>query len=72
MPTTSAFTGRLDDIGHEGMDMVASIIEIYDQYNWTSRLVAGRPTPDACLRGGADGADVATIPFNVLAKLAHR
>lgn len=68
----SPFIGRLDDIGHEGMDMVASIIEIYDQHNLdTEVLVASVRHPMHVFEAARMGADVATIPFNVLAKLAH-
>jgi transaldolase len=68
----SPFIGRLDDIGHEGMEMVASIIEIYDQHNLdTEVLVASVRHPMHVLEAARMGADVATIPFNVLAKLAH-
>jgi transaldolase len=68
----SPFIGRLDDIGHEGMDMVASIVEIYDQYCLdTEVLVASVRHPMHVFEAARLGADVATIPFNVLAKLAH-
>jgi len=68
----SPFIGRLDDIGHEGMDVVASIVEIYDQYCLdTEVLVASVRHPMHVLEAARLGADVATIPFNVLAKLAH-
>jgi len=68
----SPFIGRLDDIGHEGMDMVASIIEIFDQHNLdTEVLVASVRHPMHVFEAARMGADVATIPFNVLAKLAH-
>jgi transaldolase len=68
----SPFIGRLDDIGHEGMEMVASIIEIYDQHSLdTEVLVASVRHPMHVFEAARLGADVATIPFNVLAKLAH-
>ncbi len=68
----SPFIGRLDDIGHEGMEMVASIIEIYDQHSLdTEVLVASVRHPMHVFEAARMGADVATIPFNVLAKLAH-
>jgi len=62
----SPFVGRLDDIGHDGIELVAEIREAYDQYGYTTEVLA------ASLRHAMHvkqsllaGADVATIPFKV-------
>ncbi len=68
----SPFVGRLDDISQEGMDLIAHILEIYRNYNFkTEVLVASVRSPVHVLTSARMGADVATIPFNVLAQLAQ-
>lgn len=69
----SPFIGRLDDISHDGMELVRQIVEIYDQYDEfdTEVLVASVRHPMHVLEAARVGADVATIPFSVLGKLAH-
>jgi transaldolase len=66
----SPFVGRLDDIGHVGMDLIEQIITIYDNYNYpTEVLVASIRSPLHIIEAGMMGADVATIPFAVIEKL---
>ncbi len=67
----SPFIGRLDDIGHDGMELIADIIEIYDQYPNldTEVLVASVRHPRHVTEAAKLGADVATIPFPVLDKM---
>ncbi len=69
----SPFIGRLDDISHDGMELVRQIVEVYDQYDAfdTEVLVASVRHPMHVLESARVGADVATIPFGVLKKLAH-
>ena len=68
----SPFVGRLDDISHDGMELIRQVVEIYDQYEFdTEVLVASVRHPLHVLEAARIGADVATIPFKVLAKLAH-
>jgi len=67
----SPFVGRLDDISHEGMLLVEQIVEIYSNYAYdTEIIVASVRNPLHVLEAALMGADVATIPFNVLSKLA--
>jgi len=67
----SPFVGRLDDISQDGMEMVQQVIEIYGNYGFkTQVLVASVRNPIHVLRAARMGADVATIPFNVLQQLA--
>jgi len=66
----SPFVGRLDDVGHEGMDVVAQIVEIYNNYAFeTQVLVASVRSPTHVLQALRMGADVATIPLKVIDQL---
>ena len=66
----SPFVGRLDDVGHDGMDTVAQIVEIYNNYDFeTEVLVASVRSPTHVLEALRLGADVATIPLKVIHQL---
>jgi transaldolase len=66
----SPFVGRLDDVGHDGMDTVAQIVEIYNNYEIdTEVLVASVRSPVHVLEALRLGADVATIPLKVIHQL---
>ena len=66
----SPFVGRLDDVGHDGMDTVAQIVEIYNNYDFeTEVLVASVRSPAHVLEALRLGADVATIPLKVIHQL---
>jgi transaldolase len=69
----SPFVGRLDDIGHDGMALVADIIAIYDNYDSidTEVLVASIRSPGHVLQAAKLGADVCTIPPAVLRQLSQ-
>lgn len=67
----SPFVGRLDDISHDGLLLVEQIVDIYSNYAFeTEIIVASVRGPLHVLESALLGADIATIPFNVLAKLA--
>lgn len=67
----SPFVGRLDDLSQEGMLLVEQIVEIYSNYAFdTEIIVASIRNPLHVLDAALTGADIATIPFNVLSKLA--
>lgn len=67
----SPFVGRLDDLSHEGMLIVEQIVEIYSNYGYdTQIIVASVRNPLHVLDSAMMGADIATLPFNVLGKLA--
>lgn len=67
----SPFVGRLDDLSQDGMQLVEQIVEIYNNYGFeTEVIVASIRHPLHVLQSAMIGADIATIPFNVLAKLA--
>ena len=67
----SPFIGRLDDLSQEGMIIVEQIVEIFQNYGYqTQIIVASIRNPLHVLDSALLGADIATIPFNVLSKLA--
>ena len=67
----SPFVGRLDDIGNPGMDLIGDIVTIYDNYGYQSEIiVASIRSPQHVLDAALIGADIATIPFKVIAQLA--
>ncbi len=67
----SPFVGRLDDIAHDGMELIRQIVEIYGNYGFgTEVLVASVRNPIHLLESALIGADVATVPFKVIKQLA--
>lgn len=67
----SPFVGRLDDLSQDGLVLVDQIVTIFDNYDYeTEVIVASVRNPLHVLDSALMGADIATIPFNVLAKLA--
>ena len=66
----SPFVGRLDDIGEDGMQLIADICEIYANYDFpTEVLVASVRGPRHVALAAQMGADVATLPPNVLRQM---
>lgn len=66
----SPFIGRLDDIGHEGMQIVRDLVNIYKLYEFeTEIIVASIRHPLHVIESAKTGADVATIPFGVIEKM---
>jgi len=67
----SPFVGRLDDISHDGMELIHQILEIYDNYDFeTEVLVASIRHPLHVVEAARMGAHVATIPHKVIMQLA--
>lgn len=67
----SPFVGRLDDIAHDGMELVEQILTIFGNYGFeTEVIVASVRHPRHVLDAALMGADIATIPFKVIAQLA--
>jgi len=67
----SPFVGRLDDIGVSSMDLISDIVTIYDNYGYQSEIiVASIRSPQHVLDSALLGADIATIPYKVIAQLA--
>ena len=68
----SPFVGRIDDISGDGMELVEDIVQIYDNYEIeTEIIVASVRHPLHFVQSAKIGADIATIPFDTLAKLLN-
>lgn len=66
----SPFVGRLDDVGIDGMGLIANIVEIYENYAFSTQvLVASIRHTQHVLDSATLGADVATIPTKVLMQM---
>ncbi len=67
----SPFVGRLDDLAQEGMGLIEEIAQIFANYDFdTQIIVASVRSPLHVLDSALLGADIATIPYGVLKKLA--
>lgn len=63
----SPFVGRLDDISHDGMEVIRQIVAIYSNYGYTTQVLAASIRhPLHVVESALAGADVATIPFKVI------
>jgi transaldolase len=66
----SPFVGRLDDISHDGMELIAQIRQIYDNYGFTTEILsASIRHPIHVVQSALAGADVGTMPFKVMMQL---
>lgn len=66
----SPFVGRLDDISQQGMELVREIRMVYNNYNFSTKIiVASVRHPLHFLEAAKMGADIATVPFGVIEKL---
>lgn len=66
----SPFIGRIDDTGGDGLELIAQIVTIYNNYAYeTEVLAASIRHPVHLVRCAQLGADVATIPHNVILQL---
>jgi transaldolase len=66
----SPFIGRLDDIGHNGNDLIAEIRRLYDNYGFTTKILAASIRHSSHVREVAlIGADVGTMPLSVIKAL---
>lgn len=67
----SLFIGRLDDIGHDGMQVAADIRRMYDNFPHfdTEILVASLRHPRHVMQAAMCGADAATLPLGIIRKL---
>ena len=63
----SPFVGRLDDAGHDGMEVVRDTVEIFDRYNLPSQVIAASLRhPRHVIAAAKAGAHIATLPYKVL------
>jgi len=68
----SPFVGRLDDVGQDGMKLIAEIMNVLDNYDLdTEVIVASIRDPIHVVQAAQLGAHVATIPYDVLKKMIH-
>jgi transaldolase len=68
----SPFIGRLDDIGEDGMDLIQRTRQIYENYGYPTKILAASVRhPKHMLDCALMGADVATVPFKVIAQLMN-
>src|SRR3989339_1644428 len=67
----SPFVGRLDDISHNGMDLVRQILTIFKNYEFSTEvIVASVRHPLHVVDAAIAGAHIATIPFKVIEQLS--
>ena len=68
----SPFIGRLDDIGQEGMNLIRQIRTIYDNYGYTTKILAASIRhPVHMVECALAGADVATSPMSVIKSMLN-
>ena len=68
----SPFVGRLDDVGQDGIALVAEIIDIYDHYNLPTQVIAASIRhPMHCVAAAQAGAHIATVPYSVLMQMVQ-
>ena len=66
----SPFVGRLDDAGHDGMQVVKDIVEVFSHYKIPTQVIAASIRhPQHCVTAAKAGAHIATIPYNVLMQM---
>ncbi len=67
----SPFVGRLDDVGHDGMELVKDIVDVFKKYDdlTTEVLAASIRHPLHCVAAARAGAHIATVPYKVLLQM---
>ncbi len=66
----SIFVGRLDDLGHEGIQIVSDTIKIFNLYNMKTQVIAASIRhPLHIIESAKVGVHIATAPFNVIEKM---
>jgi transaldolase len=68
----SPFVGRIDDTGHDGMELIRDIVQIYRNYGYkTECLAASIRHPVHVLEAAKAGSHIVTLPFAVFDKLLY-
>jgi len=68
----SPFVGRLDDIGHDGMELVSDIVELIEEYDLDAEVIAASIRhPLHVVESARLGAHIATVPYKVLVRMAQ-
>ena len=66
----SPFVGRLDDAGHDGMEVVRDIASVFDYYDLDTQVIAASIRhPEHCVAAAKAGAHIATVPYKVLMQM---
>jgi len=66
----SPFVGRLDDVGHDGMEVVKDIVDVFQHYQISTQVIAASIRhPQHCVAAAKAGAHIATVPYNVLMQM---
>ncbi|MBI4187051.1 MAG: fructose-6-phosphate aldolase [Chloroflexi bacterium] len=66
----SIFVGRLDDAGHNGMEVVKDVVQVFRQYPLPTQVIAASIRhPEHCVAAAKAGAHIATVPFAVLMQM---
>ena len=66
----SPFLGRLDDVGQDGMELVNQILTIFENYGFTTQIIAASVrSPLHVLDAAMAGAHIATVPHKILTQL---
>ena len=68
----SPFVGRIDDVSGDGMELIQQIRNIYDNYGYDTKILAASIRhPLHLVQAALIGADIATVPFEVIAKMMN-
>lgn len=68
----SPFVGRLDDVGHDGIQLVAEIVEVFQYYDLPTQVIAASIRhPLHCVAAAKAGAHIATVPYKVLLQMTQ-
>ncbi|MCK4368663.1 MAG: fructose-6-phosphate aldolase [Dehalococcoidales bacterium] len=66
----SLFVGRLDDAGHNGMEVVKDIVDVFAHYQLATQVIAASIRhPQHCVAAAKAGAHIATVPYKVLMQM---
>ena len=66
----SPFVGRLDDVGQDGMELVAEIVQLFERYDLPSEVIAASIRhPMHCVVAARVGAHIATVPYAILMQM---
>ena len=66
----SPFVGRLDDVGHNGMEVVKDIVDVFGHYQLSTQVIAASIRhPEHCVAAAKAGAHIATVPYKVLMQM---
>jgi transaldolase len=68
----SPFVGRLDDAGHNGMEVVKDIVSVFAHYKFPTEVIAASIRhPEHCVAAAKAGAHIATVPYSVLMQMIN-